>query len=100
MKKTTYKEGISKSEQQTQAEDLEYVVQEAKSHVELSIVKTRGLVSKAKQAYERSKFANPYDLQTEINAKAEVEKLEAGLKYAEEVLAERFPAEEAKEEVK
>ena len=65
-------------------------MQEAKSTVEITIAKTKKDLAVAKRKLEACKSANPYDLQSELNAYSEVKALEDGLTYAEAVLKERF----------
>lgn len=65
-------------------------MQEAKSNLEITIAKTTADLAKAKRKLETCKSAIPYDLQSEINAHADVKSLEDGLAYAKTVLAERF----------
>ena len=85
-----YKDLISQSQEEIQSERLELDVQKSKSKLEVDISQTKYDLAQAKQKLNDTKRAVPYCIQKELNAKAEVDSLEAGLKYAEEVLADRF----------
>jgi rRNA-processing protein FCF1 len=56
----------------------------------VDISQTRLDLAKAKQRLNDTKRAVPYCIQAELNAKSDVDNLEGGLKYAEEVLKDRF----------
>lgn len=69
---------------------MDLKVQEAKSSLEVTIATTKRDLAQAKQTLSRYQAAIPYDVEAEIKAHQEVVALEAGLVFAEKVLAERF----------
>ena len=87
---TKYKDLISKSEAQIQAEDIELSVQEAKSSIEVTIAKTKRDIAQTSKKLKAAQSANPYDLKKEISIYSDLKALEDGLAYAEKVLTERF----------
>jgi hypothetical protein len=69
---------------------LDLKVQEAKSSLEVTIATTKRDLAQAKQSLGRYQAAVPYNVKHEMEAHQEVVALEAGLAFAEKVLAERF----------
>jgi hypothetical protein len=69
---------------------LELDVQKSKSKLEVDISQTKFDIAQAKQRLLLSQRAIPYSVQNEIAAYQEVENLEAGLAYAQDVLDTRF----------
>ena len=86
----SYKNLISKSQTQLEAEDLDLKVQEAKSSLEVTVATTKRDLSVAKRNLAKTQSASPYNVQNELAASQEVASLEEGLAFAEKVLAERF----------
>jgi len=58
--------------------------------LEVNIAQTAFDLTKATQKYYDCMRANPYNLQREIEAYQEVNRLSEGLEYAKKVLEERF----------
>lgn len=69
---------------------MDLKVQEAKSSLEVTIATTKRDLAQAKQSLARYQAAIPYNVSHEMHAHEEVVNLEAGLAFAEKVLAERF----------
>ena len=85
-----YRDLISKSPAQQESEESDLKVQEAKSHLELTIAQTNRDLAVAKRALSSSRSAIPYDVSKEATAFEEVEKLERGLIFAKNILETRF----------
>lgn len=90
VKEQSYRELISKSQQEIESEELDLKFQEAKSSLEITVATTKRDLAQAEKAFTKTKSAFPYDIQAEIEAKTKVESLKAGLEYAEKVLKARF----------
>jgi hypothetical protein len=58
--------------------------------LEVTIATTKRDLAQAKQTLSRYQAAIPYNVKAEMEAHEEVLALEAGLAFAEKVLAERF----------
>ena len=86
----TYKELISKSDSQIQSEELDLKVQESKSELEVTIATTKRDLAVAKRNLTNSQSRIPYNIKYEMENYQTVTELEAGLAFAERVLAERF----------
>ena len=95
-KKTTkevsqkYRDLISKSQAQVEQEELDLQVQEAKSHLELSISQTKLDLAHANKALLKAQCAVPYNVANELAAMEKVNGLKEGLEFAQAILAERF----------
>ena len=85
-----YVDLISKSDKQTQSEELALEVQKAKSGLEVTIATTNLDLANAKQTLLKTQCAIPYSVNDEAAASEEVEALEKGLAFAKRILEERF----------
>lgn len=85
-----YRDLISQSETQVKSEALELDVQKSKSKLEVDISQTKYDLAEAKTKLANVQRKVPYSVQEEIKLHLEVEALEHGLAFAENVLKERF----------
>jgi hypothetical protein len=58
--------------------------------VEVGIAETKRALALAKRALIKTRRANPYSVQAEMDAEDKIESLEAGLAFATKILKERF----------
>jgi hypothetical protein len=85
-----YKDLISKSQQQLEAEELDLKVQIAKSDLEVTVATTKKDLASARRELIAAQSAIPYSVQNEFDAYQVVHGLESALAFAERILLERF----------
>ncbi len=85
-----YKDLISKSQKQLEAEELDLKVQIAQSDLQVTVATTKKDLASAKRSLIAAQSAVPYNVQDEFDAYQQVQGLESALAFAERILAERF----------
>jgi len=85
-----YLDLISQGVEENQKEEREFANDDAKLHVQGSILATKKELSVAKKELLTSQKAIPYNLQAEINATLKVDELEVALELASRIVAVRF----------
>ena len=90
IKKTLYLNLITKSEKEQQSEDLQFREEEAQLKLDNDILSTKRAIVKAKKDVQNAIIAYPFNSQSILDAKEELQSLENGLVELEKLKKELF----------
>lgn len=85
-----YLDLISQSQKEVDTAQLEFRAQEAALSVDSAILETKKQIASKKIELANAQRAIPYSLNRELEVVTEIEQLEKGLAFAEQVKVERF----------
>jgi hypothetical protein len=89
---STYRQRISLSKEEKDQKGIDSKVRRAVIHADSDILRTEEALAEATERLERAESADPFNLQSVINAEVEVENITEVLERANGIKARLFPA--------